>query len=77
MVHEPIFGESFAFELSRDPHERHARPLTAAELRTLVEVERSLAKQDEPGVTAPWPRVNTYPNWSCDEGKPCRHVRLN
>ena len=41
IVHVPIFGESFAFELSRDPHERHARPLTAAELRTLVEVERS------------------------------------
>ena len=77
IVHEPMFGESFAFELARDPHERHARPLTAAERRTLAEVELSLAKQDEPGMTDPWPRVDTYPNWSCNEGERCRHVRLN
>ena len=40
-----MFGESFAFELARDPHERHARPRTGTEHRTLLDVERNVAQQ--------------------------------
>lgn len=70
----PETGQSFWFDLARDPQEQAPKPFTV-ELATTFERIDSLI--DAHRIRA-WPDVRTqmdaYPAWRCDAKKPCKHA---
>jgi arylsulfatase A-like enzyme len=70
----PETGQSFWFDLARDPLEREPRPFTDALAKTFGEIDKLL---DAHRIRS-WPddrtEMTAYPSWRCEAKQPCKHV---
>ena len=72
-VHIPETGQSFYFDLARDPHERDPKPFTVELATTFATVDQLIDAHR----TRTWADVRTqmdaFPSWRCDAKQACKH----
>jgi hypothetical protein len=74
VVFIPETGQSFYFDLARDPSERDPQPFTEAIAKTFAAIDTLI---DAHRIRS-WPDgrtdVTTFPRWRCAAKQPCRHA---